>query len=66
MLRHALLQPRRYQADQRQLAAHRKQVFLDPPGRRNRVWQADITKFETSRGGPGGSSSSSTTRRRSA
>jgi transposase InsO family protein len=45
--RQALLQPRRYLAERRQLAAHRKQVFLDPPARRNRVWQADFTEFET-------------------
>jgi hypothetical protein len=45
--RAALLQPRRYLAERRQLAARRKQVFLDPPGRRNRVWQADFTEFET-------------------
>lgn len=46
--RQALLQPRRYLAERRQLAAARKQVFLDPPVRRNRVWQADFTEFETS------------------
>jgi putative transposase len=45
--RHDLLQPRRYLAERRALAAHRKQVFLDPPVRRNRVWQADFTEFET-------------------
>jgi transposase InsO family protein len=49
--RQALLQPRRYQAERRQLAQARKAVFLDPPARRNRVWQADFTEFETSRGG---------------
>ena len=49
--RHALLQPRRYQAERRQLAQARKARFLEPPARRNRVWQADFTEFETSRGG---------------
>jgi putative transposase len=49
--RHALLQPRRYQAERRNLARQRKEVFLAPPTRRNRVWQADFTEFETSRGG---------------
>jgi transposase InsO family protein len=49
--RQALLQPRRYLAERRQLAAHRKAVFLDPPSRRNRVWQADFTEFETTGGG---------------
>jgi transposase InsO family protein len=46
-----LLQPRRYQAERRQLARARRAVFVDPPARRNRVWQADFTEFETSRGG---------------
>lgn len=49
--RQALLQPRRYQAERRNLARARKAVFLEPPVRRNRVWQADFTEFETSRGG---------------
>lgn len=49
--RHDLLQPRRYLAERRQLAARRKQVFLEPPARRNRVWQVDFTEFETTRHG---------------
>ena len=49
--RQALLQPRRYLAERRQLAARRKAVFLDPPVRRNRVWQVDFTEFETTRHG---------------
>lgn len=49
--RQALLQPRRYLAERRQLAAQRKAVFLEPPERRNRVWQVDFTEFETARGG---------------
>jgi transposase InsO family protein len=49
--RQSLLQPRRYLAERRALAAHRKAVFLAPPARRNRVWQVDFTEFETSRGG---------------
>jgi putative transposase len=49
--RQELLQPRRYLAERRQLAAQRKQVFLAPPTRRNRVWQADFTEFETTGGG---------------
>lgn len=51
MRRADLLQPRRYLAERRQLAARRKQVFLDPPARRNRVWQIDFTEFETMRHG---------------
>ncbi len=49
--RQGLLQPRRYQAERRHLAARRKAVFLAPPTRRNRVWQIDFTEFETSAGG---------------
>lgn len=49
--RRGLLQPRRYHAERRALAAARRATFLDPPARRNRVWQADFTEFETSRGG---------------
>ena len=47
MARRNLLQPVRYQAERRQLAAARREVFVDPPVRRNRVWQADFTQFET-------------------
>ena len=47
MARRGLLQPVRYQAERRQLAAARREVFVDPPARRNRVWQADFTQFET-------------------
>ncbi len=49
--RRALLQPRRYPAERSQLAAARRATFVDPPTRRNRVWQADFTEFETTRGG---------------
>jgi putative transposase len=51
MRRRDLLQPRRYQAERRQLAARRKATFAIDPTRRNRVWQADFTEFETSAGG---------------
>jgi len=49
--RRGLLQPVRYQAERRQLARERKQTFLDPPTRRNRVWQTDFTEFETAGAG---------------
>lgn len=49
--RQSLLQPRRYQAERRALAQARRATFIDPPRRRNRVWQADFTEFETTRGG---------------
>ena len=47
MARRNLLQPVRYQAERRQLAAARRETFVDPPVRQNRVWQADFTQFET-------------------
>ena len=47
MARRGLLQPVRYQAERRQLAAARRETFVDPPARRNRVWQADFSAFET-------------------
>ena len=47
MARRGLLQPVRYQAERRQLAAARREVFVEPPARRNRVWQADFSQFET-------------------
>jgi transposase InsO family protein len=51
MARRGLLQPVRYQAERRQLAQARKAVFVDPPARRNRVWQMDFSEFETTAGG---------------
>ena len=51
MARRGLLQPVRYQAERRQLAQARKAVFVDPPVRRNRVWQMDFSEFETTTGG---------------
>ncbi len=47
MARRNLLQPVRYQAERRQLAAARREVFVERPARRNRVWQADFSQFET-------------------
>ena len=47
MARRGLLQPLRYQAERRQLAQARREAFVETPVRRNRVWQADFTQFET-------------------
>ena len=47
MARRDLLQTVRYQAERRQLAAARREVFVAPPARRNRVWQAGFSAFET-------------------
>jgi putative transposase len=51
MARRGLLQPVNYQAERRQLAAARRAVFLDPPTRRNRVWQHDFSELESLAGG---------------
>ena len=51
LARRDLLLPARYQAERRALAAARRALFVEPPTRRNRVWQADFTEFETSTGG---------------
>jgi transposase InsO family protein len=47
MTRRGLLQPVAYQAERRQLARARREVFVTPPRRRNRVWQADFSEHET-------------------
>lgn len=51
MARRGLLQPVRYQAERRQLARARRAVFVNPPVRRNRVWQMDFSELETTTGG---------------
>lgn len=49
--RRGLLLPARYQTERRQLAQARRAAFVDPPTRRNRVWQMDFSEFETVGGG---------------
>lgn len=49
--RRGLLQPVRCQAERRRLAVARRAVFVEPPRRRNRVWQMDFTEYETTTGG---------------
>ena len=49
--RRGLLLPARYQTERRQLAAARRAAFVDPPTRRNRVWQMDFSQFDTAAGG---------------
>ena len=51
LARRDLLMPVRYQAERRQLAVARRALFAAAPTRRNRVWQTDLTEFETGRGG---------------
>jgi transposase InsO family protein len=48
--RQGLLQPARYHAERRALATARKQTFWNPPARRNRVWQTDVTRIEITSG----------------
>jgi putative transposase len=48
--RQDLLLPARYQAARRQLAQERKKAFVNPPARRNRVWQTDFTRMEITSG----------------
>ncbi len=49
--RRGLLLPARYLQDRRENAKRRKERFLVPPTRRNRVWQMDFSRFETTAGG---------------
>jgi transposase InsO family protein len=49
--RNGLCLPANYTAEVRQLAGIRKETFIDPPTRRNRLWQADFSEYETSGAG---------------
>ncbi len=49
--RNGLALPANHTAEVRQAAGARKQAFTDPPTRRNRLWQADFSEFETSGAG---------------
>jgi putative transposase len=51
LLRNGLCLPPNYTAEVRQLAGLRKETFIDPPTRRNRLWQADFSEYETSAAG---------------
>lgn len=51
LARRGLLQPVGYQRERRELAKARKAAFVDPPSRRNRVWQTDFSELETAAGG---------------
>ena len=55
MARRGLLQPIDYQRERRDLAAVRREAFIEVPTRRNRVWQTDFSEFETHGGGSGAS-----------
>lgn len=47
MRRRGLLQPVDYQAERRLLAQARRAAFVEPPTRRNQVWQLDFSELET-------------------
>lgn len=51
LARNGLCLPANYTAEVRQLAGLRKETFIDPPTRRNRLWQADFSEYETSGAG---------------
>ncbi len=48
---HCLLQPAGRMRERRALARARRHAFLDPPARRNRVWQTDFSEHETAGAG---------------
>jgi hypothetical protein len=45
--RNGLCLPVGYTGEVRQLAGARRETFIEPPTRRNRLWQADFSEFET-------------------
>ena len=49
--RNGLCLPANYTSEVRILAGIRKETFIDPPTRRNRLWQADFSEYETSAAG---------------
>jgi len=51
LARNGLALPANYTAQVRQAAGVRKETFLTPPTRRNRLWQADFSEFETAAAG---------------
>lgn len=51
LARNGLALPANYTGEVRQLAGVRKETFIDPPARRNRLWQADFSEFETAGAG---------------
>lgn len=48
---HVLLQPAGRMRRRRRLARARRAAFVDPPARRNRVWQTDFSELETAGAG---------------
>lgn len=46
-----LIQPPGVMRERRELARQRREAFIDPVLRRNRVWQMDFSEYETTTGG---------------
>ena len=51
LARNGLCLPANYTGDVRQAAGARREAFICPPARRNRLWQADFSEYETAAGG---------------
>ncbi|MDF1595503.1 MAG: hypothetical protein P1T08_05325 [Acidimicrobiia bacterium] len=51
LARNGLCLPANYTHEVRLLAGLRKETFITPPTRRNRLWQADFSEYETSGAG---------------
>ena len=51
LARNGLCLPANYTREVRLLAGLRKETFITPPTRRNRLWQADFSEYETSGAG---------------
>ena len=51
LARNGLCLPANYTGDVRQAAGARREAFIYPPARRNRLWQADFSEYETAAGG---------------
>ena len=51
LARNGLGLPANHTGEVRRRAGVRKQAFVDPPTRRNRLWQADFSEFETAAAG---------------
>ncbi|MGF1616503.1 MAG: integrase core domain-containing protein [Acidimicrobiia bacterium] len=47
LARNGLSLPANHTSEVRQLAGVRREAFITPPARRNRLWQADFSEFET-------------------
>ena len=51
LARNGLSLPANDTGDVRQAAGARREAFICPPARRNRLWQADFSEYETAAGG---------------